>query len=615
MAWPSLWRKTSEKSKEFKKVKIAVPKNRIIKEVKGKVDIPKTFRKDIGEDHPTDFELLEKIYKKVPIIAGAINKTVDVCVSSDFVIKSDNILIQKELNALMKKINFDLLLRNIVKDMMIFGNAFVEITYDGFGGISELTILNPKSMYVKRNEEGVIEGFTQYMKGKVTDKQNFVPKEIAHFAYNIIGDCAYGYSIIAPLVQIIENKLNMEKAMMTLMERKANAPIHIKAGTPEEPCHDEDITALANELYYLREKTEWVTDHRVDIGTIDFAGKIMNFAPYNEHFENQLVYGLEVPIVLLGRGAIPEGLARVQLEAFARRINSIRLLLENVIENKIFKRVISSKGLQGKAEFEWEPQAEEDKWAEVERLANLLHTNLSPNTRMAIEQKIVKLLKIELPKQQLLPQQPYPYQQQPLPQFGQMPMRPPQYRSSTPTAELLKKKEAYPFREDQRLDITIEEWVGRKTSPIYSSIQKFLKGFQFGDIDLPQAKKERLKKTMLRGMKDNVTIGTLTNRINNIVGDKLRAEKIARTESVRAHAEGLLLDFEDKLIEKVKWTAIPDTHICTNAELSSRAIAENTAKIGFGSCDAANGKTFTITEARGKIPLHPNCRCSWFAVI
>jgi len=64
--------------------------------------------------------------------------------------------------------------------------------------------------------------------------------------------------------------------------------------------------------------------------------------------------------VLLGMANIPEGLAKVQMEAFQRRIQSIQAELEKIIEGQIFKKVLNanglvknSKGTEIHVEFEW----------------------------------------------------------------------------------------------------------------------------------------------------------------------------------------------------------------------------------------------------------------------
>ena len=77
----------------------------------------------------------------------------------------------------------------------------------------------------------------------------------------------------------------------------------------------------------------------------------------------------------------------------------------------------------------------------------------------------------------------------------------------------------------------------------------------------------------------------------------VRARMLARTEVISAHAEASLNSYEEAGIEGVD----------VEAEWLT---AE-------GACDlcleAADDGPYTLSEARGMIPLHPNCRCSWSA--
>lgn len=71
-----------------------------------------------------------------------------------------------------------------------------------------------------------------------------------------------------------------------------------------------------------------------------------------------------------------------------------------------------------------------------------------------------------------------------------------------------------------------------------------------------------------------------------------RARMIARTEIIYAQSEGQLDSFEqlgiDKLNLLVEWSTAGDELVCQD-------------------CAGYEGQTFTIEEARGLIPLHPNC--------
>lgn len=79
-----------------------------------------------------------------------------------------------------------------------------------------------------------------------------------------------------------------------------------------------------------------------------------------------------------------------------------------------------------------------------------------------------------------------------------------------------------------------------------------------------------------------------------------RARVLARTEVINAHAEATLNSFEEANIEGVEieseFTTAQDNKVCPK-------------------CSELEGKKYTLQEARGVIPVHPNCRCAWLPVV
>jgi len=76
-----------------------------------------------------------------------------------------------------------------------------------------------------------------------------------------------------------------------------------------------------------------------------------------------------------------------------------------------------------------------------------------------------------------------------------------------------------------------------------------------------------------------------------------RAKKICRTELVRAHAEAQLNEYESWKFYEV----ILDVELVTTTDPCPK-------------CAELSNKIYTIEEARGLIPVHPNCRCAWVPV-
>jgi len=83
---------------------------------------------------------------------------------------------------------------------------------------------------------------------------------------------------------------------------------------------------------------------------------------------------------------------------------------------------------------------------------------------------------------------------------------------------------------------------------------------------------------------------------------KQRAELIARTEIVRAHAEGQLIAFEAMGVQElgvaVEWSTSTDR----DGNFDERVCSL---------CRPLEGAVFSIEESRGMIPRHPRCRCAW----
>jgi len=85
-------------------------------------------------------------------------------------------------------------------------------------------------------------------------------------------------------------------------------------------------------------------------------------------------------------------------------------------------------------------------------------------------------------------------------------------------------------------------------------------------------------------------------RINVTKMTKTRANVIARTEIIRSHAEGQLDAYERLGVEELQimaeWSTAGDERVCIE-------------------CGELEGVVMTVKEARGLIPRHPNCRCTW----
>lgn len=99
---------------------------------------------------------------------------------------------------------------------------------------------------------------------------------------------------------------------------------------------------------------------------------------------------------------------------------------------------------------------------------------------------------------------------------------------------------------------------------------------------------------MISGESPKVVAARLAARVEKI--GLARAQTIARTETVRAHAEGQLDALEELGLDSVgiavEWSTAGGLKVCQK-------------------CRSLEGVVLSIQEARGLLPRHPNCRCAF----
>lgn len=115
---------------------------------------------------------------------------------------------------------------------------------------------------------------------------------------------------------------------------------------------------------------------------------------------------------------------------------------------------------------------------------------------------------------------------------------------------------------------------------------------------ITEAMDQQISRELAQGLAEGQNPRVIASRINDRV-DKVgitRARTLARTEVISSHAEANLNAYEEAGVEGVEveaeWSTAGDGRVCPE-------------------CEAMEGETFTIEQARGMIPLHPNCRCTF----
>lgn len=127
---------------------------------------------------------------------------------------------------------------------------------------------------------------------------------------------------------------------------------------------------------------------------------------------------------------------------------------------------------------------------------------------------------------------------------------------------------------------------------------KLLASRTFSELEnVTQDMRTKLGRTLSEGLVQGQNPLTIAKTMTKDLGiAERRAEKIARTEIIRAHSEGQLDAMKKLGVEQVgvmvEWSTAQDDRVCPL-------------------CSAVDGIVVKIKEAHGMIPRHPNCRCAF----
>jgi len=616
-------------------------------EFKGEVfDKPVNFPKELGAEHPFDFKYVEDVYKKVGLVASGVNKITDSIVG-DFTVKVENENAQTILDGFIKDTNFTTKLRPWIREGVLKGNGFMELDLKN----SKIRVMNANNMYVKRNKKSLVLGYNQFVgdlnrfSKESKDFINFTPSQIAHLKINKIPNEAYGCGGVYHNIKVLDNMLGSELDYHKLIKRKAGAPIHIKVGQPGQSVQASDIDDFSNKLKFMNTRTEWVTDANTEMNILNFGDLGTSLTESIRHDFMMLVAGFEIPEVLWGSGQLNEGIAKVQLDGYQRKIQSMREEIEVIVANDILKPVLNANGFDETIKFEWNLPSEEEINKRIEQIQSLLNTfGISENMKRLLQLELAKLFGFENADEVLLKpkagvdeevdeiekelkKQPLEKDVEKKPSESaeakkEGKIKQPEVPGVKPNA---KAKQHNHIQETENMNvreyINLIEIAGFNYSDYLVKILQLLKIEKFSDLAAKNAKEiadgllnakeiKKLRIIMRDGFRKNKTMDEIERDVKGLnlrdrvtatstITASARPNMIARTETVRMANKGLVEVFKDNKIEEVRWLA---------------ALSDRTCPL----CENLNGQIFPINNlAIGETqpPLHVGCRCSLISVI
>jgi hypothetical protein len=309
------------------------------------------WKTSFGENPPVSFEMLIKAYVSDPAVKAAVDFLADQTVGVGFYTTADIPEAKEIVDNFNENINLDDLLMQIAREIVAFGNSFVEkIEVEK---LEELRVLPLTSIEkIIRDKYGIVQGYKQTINfGGAT----LNPQRIIHFRWNQVNGEAFGTGIIRCLLEslnfgnqetrpsFLAMKASLEKSMITIIQKFAG-PTEI---WKFPGVADEIVKEYAGILRSMpREGARFVvnTPTEVEVVSVDPRSR---FEAYLEHIWNQHCLGLQTPLLkLFTTPGFTEASANAAIEIAERKIVALQRFIKRVVEKEIFAVIVRQAGFE-----------------------------------------------------------------------------------------------------------------------------------------------------------------------------------------------------------------------------------------------------------------------------
>ena len=391
MKLPSLKRRILEFSagKTSKEKKYSTITESLIRESKGIVTGTDLSTHFSGKDEyvvphkaggeKLNWQLYSKVYNTVGIVKNAINNTANFAIQSGYELDGPENDVSK-VKDWIDEHNFDLIMLNVLKLMLIYGNAYLEMPTP-----DTLKLLPVDQMYVVvykgGGRDGEIKGYKQLTDMNITNPPTWTPDEIIHFKWNELGTSFYGIPDIRPSLTSVRYMLQYLEDIGEIIHRYGHPIIHWVVGTEDSPGTQTQIDALISKLNDVKVGQDLVTAFGVEGKVMAADLRVLQPDGLLKTVENQVIGSLEVPDFFVRGGETSNrATSQTMLQAFDRRVKALRQTMGQIIEDRIFKEKLGAK-----VKFAWRElstEGEETKSNIVRNLSGTQGAGVPPTTAL-----------------------------------------------------------------------------------------------------------------------------------------------------------------------------------------------------------------------------------------
>lgn len=304
------------------------------------------------------FSDLIEYYEKDSAVCDAIDFMAEACVGVGYYTTADTLRAKNIVDDFAEDVNLDGLLLTGAKEVIAYGNSFWEkIEPNYLENLKILPLSAFKTNFVVRDNFGNITGYVQTVGGQTNP---FDPHELIHWKWNVVDCRAEGRGLLHSLAEerkyrvklgdgttrtftippLLDIKWRMEDDMRKIFHHYLPRSAWV---FPDAP--DEWTTSKASVIQKMVAGERIVANRDLKILTESIDPRA-RFEAFITHFDNQLINGLQTPIIkLFTTPGFTEASAKVVEAQFNRKVACFQRFVKRIVEREIFKPVVEQAGL------------------------------------------------------------------------------------------------------------------------------------------------------------------------------------------------------------------------------------------------------------------------------
>lgn len=287
------------------------------------------------KDIPWDLYML--CYERSSLVFNAVNNTADFCIQAGFDFDGSSDAKTKILDWI-DKVNFELIMRNILIQLQVYGNSYLDISDINFP-----KLLPVKTMFVRVQKggenDGKVIGYSQIIDAgnKVIE---FDKEQIIHFKINDACNPFYGMSEIKPVLGSLTRYMNWTDDLGQILHRFASPYIHWQVGTDDFPGTKAQVDDYAEEVQTRLPGEDIVTSSAIAHEVIQATQGMIQVDNLVKNLQDEIIAGLRIPEIF-ARGGTNSNKATSdnEMQAFDRKCKALIFVLKSYCEDLLFPKI------------------------------------------------------------------------------------------------------------------------------------------------------------------------------------------------------------------------------------------------------------------------------------